>query len=152
MSPWNATPPRDDQGYFERLTAHIFSSGLNWKVVENKKAAFERAFAGFLPARVAKYTEGDVKKLMGDAGIVRNERKIRATVYNAGQFLELKERYGSFEEYLRHFGKDEKAVVRELQERFQHVGPSTARMFLWSVGHPLTPTREERKWMAAQRM
>jgi len=42
--------------------------------------------------------------------------------------------------------------VRELQERFHHVGPSTARMFLWSVGYPLTPAREERKWMAAHGM
>ena len=82
MSPWKATPPKDDSGYFERMTTHIFSAGLNWKVVDSKKAAFEKAFADYSPAKVAKFTERDVKRLMGDEGIVRNEKKIRSTIHN----------------------------------------------------------------------
>jgi DNA-3-methyladenine glycosylase I len=148
MSPWKATPPKDDRGYFERMTTHMFSAGLNWKTVENKGAAFEKAFSGFSPDKVARFTEDDVKRLMNDEGIIRNEKKIRATIHNAAQFLELKKEYGSFSQYLSHFGKKEERVQTDLQERFHHVGPSTARMFLWSVGYPLTPNSEEKKWMA----
>jgi len=152
MSPWKATPPKDDSGYFERLTSHIFSAGLNWKVVENKKAAFDKAFAGFSPAKVARFTEADVKRLMKDAGIVRNEKKIRATIQNAARFLEVKKQYGSFRQYLHQFEKDETALQADISNRFLHVGPSTSRMFLWSVGFPLTPTKEEKEWMATHEM
>ncbi len=147
MSPWKATPPKNDDGYFERMTTHIFSAGLNWKVVENKKAGFRKAFVDFSPSKVAGYTERDVKRLMGDAGIVRNEKKIRATLENAGEFLAIKKEYGSFAKYLDKFGKDEKNLQEDLRSRFHHLGPSSARMFLWSVGYPLTPTAEEKKWM-----
>jgi 3-methyladenine DNA glycosylase Tag len=129
------------------MTTRICSSGLNWKVVENKRAGFEKAFAGFSPAKVAKFTQSDVRRLMGDAGIVRNERKIRATIMNAMEFQELTKEYGSFAGYLRKFGKEEARLQKDLQERFHHMGPSTSRMFLWSVGYPLTPNAEEKKWM-----
>ena len=152
MSPSKATPPKDDTGYFERMTTHLFSAGLNWKVVEGKKAGFDRAFSNFSPTKVAKFTESDVKRLLKDEGIVRNEKKIRATIHNANQFLEVKKEYGSFDRYLSDFGKDEEKVMKDLQMRFHHVGASTARMFLWSVSYPLKPTPEEKKWMASQEM
>lgn len=152
MDPWKATPPKDDRGYFERMTTHIFSAGLNWQVVENKKAGFERAFSDFSPEKVANYTEKDVRRLMKDTGIVRNERKIRSTIHNAVQILELRKEYGSFGKYLSDFGGRERELQNDLQERFQHVGKSTARMFLWSVGYPLTPNAEEKKWMAGHDM
>jgi DNA-3-methyladenine glycosylase I len=145
MSPWKATPPSDDKGYFEQLTTHTFSAGLNWRVVESKKKAFASAFANYSPSKVSMFTEGDVKRLLKDAGIIRNEKKIRATIQNAAQFLELKKEFGSFNEYLHHFEKDESGLQSDLRKRFHHVGPSTARMFLWSVGFPLTPTKEERE-------
>jgi DNA-3-methyladenine glycosylase I len=134
------------------MTTHLFSAGLNWRVVENKKAAFKKAFANFSPEAVARFTEKDVKRLMADADIVRNEKKIRSTVYNAAQFQLIKKEYGSFRKYLAHFGKKDKELQADLQERFHHMGASTARMFLWSVGHPLTPTAEEKKWMASHGM
>lgn len=152
MDPWKATPPKDDRGYFERMTTHIFSAGLNWQVVENKKAGFERAFSDFSPEKVANYTEKDVRRLMKDTGIVRNERKIRSTIHNAVQILELRKEYGSFGKYLSDFDGRERELQNDLQERFQHVGKSTARMFLWSVGYPLTPNAEEKKWMAGHDM
>lgn len=152
MPGWRAAPPKDDRGYFERMTTHLFSAGLNWRVVENKSEAFKKAFAGYAPEKVAKFTEADVSRLMVDTGIVRNEKKIRSTIENAGEFVELAKRYGSFKGYLDHFGKDERGLQRDLRERFHHVGPSTSRMFLWSVGYPLTPTSEEKKWMAGHGM
>ena len=89
---------------------------------------------------------------MKDPSIVRNEKKIRATIQNAAQFLELKRVYGTFDGYLRQFSGDERRLQSDLAERFRHVGPSTARMFLWSVGYPLKPTKEEKEWMASHEM
>ncbi len=134
------------------MTTRLFSAGLNWKVVENKRAAFDRAFENFSPTKVAKFTQSDVKRLMNDEGIVRNEKKILATIHNAIQFLEVKKEFGSFNQYLYQFGKEEEKLQKDLHERFHHVGLSTARMFLWSVGYPLTPNSEEKKWMASHDM
>lgn len=145
---WKVKPPKDDSEYFERMTKTIFTAGLSWKMVEKKWPNFRTAFSNFSLAKVARLSEKDVAGLMKDEGIVRNERKIRATVHNAGQFLLLGKEFGSFRGYLDSFGKDEEKLQRDVQERFEHVGPSTARMFLWSAGCKLTPNREEKKWMA----
>ncbi|HYB76365.1 MAG TPA: DNA-3-methyladenine glycosylase I, partial [Nitrososphaerales archaeon] len=134
------------------MTTHVFSAGLNWRVVENKRAAFRRAFADFSPEKVARYTEKDVKRLMSDTGIVRNERKIRSTIHNANELQEIKKEQGSFGKYLGIFEKREKELQADLQKRFHHMGPSTTRMFLWSVGYPLTPNAEEKRWMASKGM
>ena len=143
-----ATRPKDDAEYFERMTKTLFTAGLSWTMVETKWPNFRKAFAAFSPEKVAKMTQKDVKSLMSNDGIVKNERKIKATINNANEFLKLKKEFGSFRGYLDSEGKDEAKLQSDLQERFQHVGPSTARMFLWSVGHELTPTTEEKKWMA----
>jgi len=144
-----ATPPKDDAEYFERMSRSLFTAGLSWAMVERKWPNFRKAFAAFSPERVAKMTERDVESLMADAGIVRNERKIRATIHNADEFLTLRKEFGSFKGYLASFGRDEGRLQEDLQERFEHVGGSTARTFLWSVGYKLTPTPEERKWLAS---
>jgi 3-methyladenine DNA glycosylase Tag len=145
---WKVAPPKDDAGYFERMSRALFTAGLSWEMVEKKWPNFRKAFAAFSPEKVAKMTERDVKTLMGDAGIVRNERKIRATIHNAGEFAKLKKDYGSFEGYIGSFGKDEARLQQDLQAKFKHVGGSTARTFLWSVGYKLTPTTEEKEWMS----
>ena len=76
-------PVRDEQGLFERLSLEAFQSGLSWATILRKRPAFRAAFDGFDPDAVAAYDAGDVERLMGDAGIVRNRRKIEATVTNA---------------------------------------------------------------------
>lgn len=152
MSPMgNTKPPKNDNEYFERMTRTVFTAGLNWKVIENKWPNFQKAFAEFSIPKVAKFTDKDKRRLMADAGIVRNEKKIEATVHNAEMFLKLEKEYGSFEKYLGSFGKDESRMQEAVAERFEHVGPSTARMFLWSSGCELTPTKEEKKWMSGHR-
>jgi len=142
-----AASPKDDSEYFERMSRVIFAAGLSWEMVEKKWPNFRKAFAAFSPEKVAKMTEKDVKSLMGDAGIVRNERKIRATIRNAGEIASLKKEFGSFKGYVASFGRDEDRLQKDLQEKFKHVGGSTARFFLWSVGYKLTPTSEEKEWM-----
>jgi len=145
---WRASPPKDDGEYFERMSRSLFTAGLNWSMIEKKWPNFREAFDAFSPEKVARMTEKDVKSLMGDEGIVRNERKIRATIHNAGQFVSVKKEFGSFKEYVASFGKDEGRLQEDLQKRFKHVGGSTARTFLWSVGYKLTPNAEEKKWLA----
>ncbi|MGW8529237.1 MULTISPECIES: DNA-3-methyladenine glycosylase I [Nocardiopsidaceae] len=76
-------PVRDERGVFERISLEAFQAGLSWATILRKRPAFRTAFDGFDPDTVAGYGEEDVERLMGDASIVRNERKIRATVRNA---------------------------------------------------------------------
>lgn len=146
-SGWGQAPPKNDADYFERLSRAIFAAGLNWRVVDSKWPAFRKAFDGFSPARVAAFNEREVARLMADKEIVRNERKIRATIENAKTVLSLKSEHGSFNGYLDSFGKKEEALLEDLHGKFSHVGPSSARMFLWMADYPLTPTKEEKLWM-----
>jgi DNA-3-methyladenine glycosylase I len=74
---------------FERLSLEGFQSGLSWLTILRKRPAFRRAFAGFDPAVVAGFGDDDVARLLSDAGIVRNRRKIEATVHNARRVVEL---------------------------------------------------------------
>lgn len=143
--------PKDDTEYFERMTKFIFSAGLNWRMIEKKWPNFRGAFADFSPGKVARFSPREVKALMNDTRIVRNEKKITATVHNAAELVKLQKEFGSFQGYLDSFGKDDERLMTDVQERFQRLGHSTARMFLWSAGCELTPTAEEKKWMAGQK-
>ena len=116
-------------------------------MVENKWPAFRKCFSGFSPAKVSRLTEADVRALMKNPGLVRNEKKIRATIENAKTILAIEKEFGSVKGYIDSFNGHEVRLQSELQERFKHVGPSTARMFLWMVDYPLTPTKEEKMWM-----
>jgi DNA-3-methyladenine glycosylase I len=83
-------PVRDERGMFERLSLEAFQSGLSWVTILRKRPAFRTAFAGFDPDVVAGYDEHDVERLMADAGIVRNRRKIEATIVNARATVDLR--------------------------------------------------------------
>lgn len=85
-------PVTDEQGLFERLSLEAFQSGLSWLTVLKKRPAFRAAFAGFDPERVAAFGEAEIAALMDDAGIIRNRRKIEATIANARAILELHRR------------------------------------------------------------
>jgi DNA-3-methyladenine glycosylase I len=76
-------PVRDERGMFERLTLEAFQSGLSWATILRKRPAFREAFDGFDPDLVAAYGGQEVERLVADAGIVRNRRKIEATIVNA---------------------------------------------------------------------
>ena len=84
-------PVRDERGMFERLSLEAFQSGLSWVTILRKRPAFRAGFHGFDPDAVAAYGEVDVERLMADAGIVRNRRKIEATVVNARATVALRE-------------------------------------------------------------
>jgi DNA-3-methyladenine glycosylase I len=76
-------PVRDERGMFERLSLEAFQSGLSWATILRKRPAFREAFDGFDPDLVAGYGGQEVERLVADAGIVRNRRKIEATIVNA---------------------------------------------------------------------
>lgn len=83
-------PVRDETGVFERLSLEVFQSGLSWLTVLKKREAFREVFHGFDPDRIAAFTESDVARLLTDARIIRNRRKIEATVTNAQATVRLR--------------------------------------------------------------
>src|SRR5881296_2116984 len=76
------------------MTKAIFQAGLNWRMIENKWPNFRKAFDQFSAKRVSSFGEKEVKALMGDTGIVRNERKIRSVIENARESMRLKDEFG----------------------------------------------------------
>jgi DNA-3-methyladenine glycosylase I len=84
-------PVVDERGLYERFCLEGFQSGLSWLTILRKREGFRAAFAGFDPDRVARFGERDVKRLLGDASIVRHRGKIEATIANARATLELRE-------------------------------------------------------------
>ena len=84
-------PERDDRALFEKLILDGFQAGLSWRTILYKREGFRRAFGGFDPAAMARYSEAKIGKLMADPGIIRSEAKIRASVTNARAFLDVME-------------------------------------------------------------
>jgi len=131
--------PNDD-GYFENMTRVIFQGGLNWRIIDRKWPNFRKAFSNFSIDTVAKYDETEVEQLMNDAGIVRNRAKIVATITNAKQFQTIMRNHESFRSYIDSLDKSENyaRMVKELAKKFSRLGPSSARIFLYSVGENIT--------------
>lgn len=87
-------PVRDERGVYERTSLEAFQAGLSWATILRKRPAFRSAFDDFDPDRVAGYGKGEVERLMGDPGIVRNRAKIHAAVTNAQATIRLRDRGG----------------------------------------------------------
>ena len=96
-------PAHDDRRHFEYLVLDAFQAGLSWRTVLHKRGNFRRAFSRFDPRRIARYTARDVKRLLGDAGIIRNRLKIEGTVRNAAGFLRIQKEFGTFDAYIWRF-------------------------------------------------
>lgn len=93
-------PVHDDRKHFEFLILEAAQAGLSWRTVLHKREGYRRAFAGFDPVKVARFTPRKVEALMKDASIVRNRLKIRAAVVNAKEFLKVQKEFGSFDKYV----------------------------------------------------
>ncbi len=96
-------PLHDDLKIFEFLVLDAFQAGLSWRTILHKRENFRKAFDGFDPVRIAAYGETDFDRLMADAGIVRNNAKIRGTIENAKRFLEVQKEFGTFDRYIWQF-------------------------------------------------
>ncbi len=92
-------PVHDDRVHFEFLILEAAQAGLSWSIVLRKREGYRRAFSGFDPERVARYSESKIQKLTLDAGIVRNRMKIEAAVRSARAFLAIQQEFGSFDAY-----------------------------------------------------
>jgi DNA-3-methyladenine glycosylase I len=117
-------PVHEDRRHFEFLILEGAQAGLSWATILNKRQGYRRAFAGFDPERVARFTARDVRRLVGDAGIVRNRLKIESAVSNARAFLALQGERGRFDAYLWSF-VDGRTVVNR-RRSMSEIPPRTA--------------------------
>jgi len=93
-------PVHDDRLLFELLILEGAQAGLSWTTILKKRANYRKAFGGFRVEKIARYGARDVRRLLGDAGIVRNRLKITATIENAKRFLAVRKEFGTFNAYL----------------------------------------------------
>ena len=145
-------PVHDDAALFEFLILEGAQAGLSWEIILRKRENYRAAFDNFDPRLVAKYDQRKIKKLLGDAGIIRNRLKINSAVLNAKAFLEIQKEFGSFDKYVWRFVKDRTikrqrgaaaqaqtsesdALSRDLIRRgFKFVGSTICYSFMQAVG------------------
>jgi DNA-3-methyladenine glycosylase I len=144
-------PVHDDRLLFEMLILEGAQAGLSWSTILHKRAGYQRAFANFDPAKVARFDAAKKAALMKDPGIVRNRLKIDSTITNARAYLEVQREFGSFDRYLWTFvdgkpvinGSDSTPTRTELSDRiskdlkkrgFRFVGTTILYAYLQAVG------------------
>ena len=143
-------PVGDDRKLFEKLSLEGFQSGLSWRIILAKRENFRAAFCGFDIDKVAGFSEGDVERLLEDAGIVRHRGKIEAVINNAKCARELINLEGSLAAYIWHYEPDAKplgepqtastsdasiALSKDLKKRgWKFVGPTTVYAFMQAMG------------------
>ena len=147
-------PQHDDRVLFEFLVLEGAQAGLSWSTILNKREGYRKAFAGFDPAKVARFTPARIEKLLQDPGIVRNRLKVESAASNARAFLALQKEFGSFDAWLWRWVDGKPLVTRratmkdvpartELSDRisqelskrgFRFVGSTIVYAYLQAVG------------------
>ncbi|MEM7024058.1 MAG: DNA-3-methyladenine glycosylase I [Pseudomonadota bacterium] len=147
-------PLHDHRALYEMLMLEGFQAGLSWITILKKRENFRRAFDGFVPEKIARYSPRKIEKLMADAGIVRNRAKILGAIGSAKAYLEIMKEPGGFDAFLWQFvdGKqivnhwktlkevpaetaEAKAMSKALKARgFKFVGPTICYAFMQAVG------------------
>ena len=136
-------PIHDDNELFCRLILEINQAGLSWTTILNKQQSFRKAYHNFEVKRVAAYKEKDFKRLMNDAGIIRNRLKINAAIENAKSILLLQKEFKSFKNWLDHhhlqmdpFGtKTKEEWTKLFKQTFRFTGGEIVNEFLMSTGY-----------------
>jgi DNA-3-methyladenine glycosylase I len=129
-------PINNDNELFERLTLEIFQAGLSWLIVLKKREGFRIAFENFCIDRVAAFDEVDKERLVIDSSIIRNRRKIDATIDNARTIMAIQESHGSFAKWIdaQHpLTKEE--WVKLFKRTFKFTGGEIVNEFLMSIGY-----------------
>jgi len=93
-------PVHDDRKLFEFLVLESVQAGLSWEIVLKKRENFRKALHGFDPVKISRYTEKDMRRLLSNAGIIRNRLKLQAIINNAKRFLEVQKEFGCFDRYV----------------------------------------------------
>ncbi len=147
-------PVHDDRTLFEFITLEGAQAGLSWETILKRRSGYKKAFSNFNPKKVAAYTKSDVKKLLGDEGIIRNRLKIESTIQNAQAFIKVQKEFGAFSNYIwgfvdhkpiRHSFKDIKEIPsqdplsvrisKDLKKRgVRFVGPTIVYAFMQAIG------------------
>ncbi len=149
-------PVTDDRCLFEKICLEGFQSGLSWITILRKRENFRKAFDGFDFAKIAKYTQKDVERLVLDAGIIRHRGKIESTINNAARAIDMKQEFGSLAAYfwswepqadtrpaafdfatIKTMGKTDAslALSKDLKKRgWSFVGPTTVYAFMQAMG------------------
>ncbi|MCW5936912.1 MAG: DNA-3-methyladenine glycosylase I [Fimbriimonadaceae bacterium] len=147
-------PVLDDRVLFEFLILEGAQAGLSWSTILNRRAGYRRAYQGFDPQVVARYTEADQQRLLSDEGIIRNRAKVASSVNNAIAFLRVVEEFGSFSNYQWRFvdgrpiqntwksldevpavTKEAEEFSKDLKKRgFNFVGPTIMYAHMQAVG------------------
>ena len=147
-------PVHDERKLFEFLILEGAQAGLSWETILRKRDAYRRAFAGFDPAKVARFSTATIRRLMKDEGIVRNQLKLESAVINAKAFLAVQREFGSFDAYVWRFvgGKpivsrrrrmgdvpaktaESDALSKDLLKRgFKFVGSTICYAYMQAVG------------------
>lgn len=147
-------PLYDDRKIFEFMVLDAFQAGLSWKTILYKRENFRRALDNFEVEKIAQYDENKIQELMNDAGIIRNQAKIRATVKNAQEFLKVQKEFGTFDRYIWQFtghktidnrfkitseipakSPESDAMSKDLMKRgFKFVGSTICYAFMQAAG------------------
>jgi DNA-3-methyladenine glycosylase I len=147
-------PVHDDRVLFELITLEGAQAGLSWETILRKRDEYRKAFAGFDPVKVARFTPERIERLMANPGIVRNRLKIESTVSNAKAFLAIQREFGSFDAYVWRFvggsprinrprtmkdlparSSESDALSKDLSKRgFRFVGSTICYAFMQAVG------------------
>jgi DNA-3-methyladenine glycosylase I len=164
-------PLHHDRRLFELLILEGAQAGLSWSTILKKRPAYRKAFDRFDPARVARYKSSRVRRLMNDAGIVRNRAKIEATIANARAFLAVRREHRTFDRYIwqfvggrpiqnawRRLGQApaetdvSRAMSRDLLRRgFRFVGPTICYAFMQATGMVNDHSRDCFRWREVTR-
>ena len=159
-------PLHRDRRLFELLILEGAQAGLSWSTILKKRPAYRKAFDRFDPSKIERYTATRVRRLMNDAGIVRNRAKIEATIANARAFLAVRREHGSFDAYIWQFVGGQpvqnawrrsgqcpaetdasRAMSRDLVRRgFRFVGPTICYAFMQATGMVNDHTRDCFRW------
>ncbi len=147
-------PVNEDRKLFEYLVLDAMQAGLSWAIILKKRGNFRTALHGFDPVRIARYTDRDLRRLLADAGLVRNRLKLEAVIMNAHRFLDAQDAFGSFNGYIWRFvdgktithryrfmsqiparTKESDAMSRDLRGRgFKFVGSTICYAFMQAAG------------------
>ena len=147
-------PVHDDRTWFEFLILEGAQAGLSWDTILRKRGHYRKVFDNFDAAKVARYNERKIERLLQDAGIIRNRLKIEAAITNAKKFLEVQEEFGSFDSYIWRFvdggpiankwramkdvpakTKESDTMSKDLQKRgFKFVGSTICYAFMQATG------------------
>ena len=147
-------PLHDDQKLFEYIVLDGAQAGLSWSTVLRKRENYRKAFHGFDPKRIVRYTAKDVQRLLKNDGIIRNRLKIESTITNAKMFLQVQQEFGSFDAYIWQFtgyktlqhrprrlaeipatSAESDAMSKDLKKRgFKFVGSTICYAFMQAAG------------------